>query len=83
MKRPCNSTLHYSIDELWKSAFRDKEKTIAVLLNRKARMETNIHDAVVETFLSDYEGTQNIKTPDGYAFPSESYSNAVICSIQS
>jgi superfamily II DNA or RNA helicase len=27
------------------------------------------HDAVLATFLSDYEGTQNLKIPKGFAFP--------------
>ena len=56
--------LDYSIDELWKSAFRDKENTIA------GKNGNKYHDTVVETFLSYYEGTQN-KVPEGYAFPSD------------
>jgi superfamily II DNA or RNA helicase len=60
--------LDYSTDELWKSAFRyGEEKTIAA-----AKTNGNkYHDTVVDTFLSDYKGTQNIKSklPDGYSFP--------------
>jgi superfamily II DNA or RNA helicase len=60
--------LDYSIDELWKSAFRDKENTI-LAVKREGKNGNKCHDIVLETFLTDYEGTQNIKIPDGYAFP--------------
>ena len=62
--------LDYSIDELWKSAFRDKENTIAGV-KKEGKNGNKYHDTVVETFLSDYEGTQSIKVPNGYAFPSD------------
>jgi N12 class adenine-specific DNA methylase len=61
--------LDYSIDELWKSAFRDKENTIAGV-KKEGKNGNKYHDTVVETFLSDYEGIQSIKVPNGYAFPS-------------
>ena len=60
--------LDYSIDELWKSAFRyGGEKTIAAV----KRNGNRYHDTVVDTFLSDYKETQAIKSklPDGYSFP--------------
>jgi hypothetical protein len=60
----------YSIDELWKSAFRDAENTI-LAVKHEGKNGNKYHDTVVETFLSDYEGTQNIKVPEGYAFPSD------------
>ena len=60
--------IDYSIDELWKSAFRDKENT-ALAVKREGKNANKYHDTVVDTFLSDYEGTQNIKIPKGYAFP--------------
>jgi N12 class adenine-specific DNA methylase len=60
--------IDYSIDELWKSAFRDKEKTV-IAVKREGKNCNKYHDAVAQTFLSDYEGTQNIKIPKGYAFP--------------
>ena len=60
--------LHYSIDKLWKKAFRDKEKTVAVV-KKEGKNGNKFHDAVMQTFLSDYERTQSIKAPDGYAFP--------------
>jgi hypothetical protein len=60
--------LHYSIGELWKAAFRNKESTILAVRNA-GRNGNKYHDTVVETFLTDYEGTQNIIIPQGYSFP--------------
>jgi hypothetical protein len=60
--------LDYSIDELWKSAFREKEKVV-LAVKQKGKNGNRYHDMVVETFLSDYEGTKGIKIPKGYAFP--------------
>ena len=58
----------YSIDELWKSAFKDKENAVFAA-KHEGKNGNKYHDRVVETFLSDYEGTQNIKIPQGFAFP--------------
>jgi superfamily II DNA or RNA helicase len=60
--------LDYSLEELWKAAFRDKEKTIIAVKN-EGKNGNKYHDTVVDTFLLDYEGTQTIQKPDGYAFP--------------
>jgi superfamily II DNA or RNA helicase len=60
--------LDYSTDELWKSAFRNRENTLAVV-RKEGKNGNKYHDVVVETFLSDYEGTQNIVIPNGYSFP--------------
>jgi superfamily II DNA or RNA helicase len=60
--------LDYSTDELWKSAFRNRENTLAVV-RKEGKNGNKYHDAVVETFLSDYQGTQNIVIPKGYSFP--------------
>jgi Type III restriction enzyme, res subunit/Phage-integrase repeat unit len=60
--------IDYSIDELWKSAFRDKENTVLAVKN-EGKNGNKYHDIVAESFLTDYEGTQNIKTPKGYSFP--------------
>jgi N12 class adenine-specific DNA methylase len=60
--------IDYSIDELWKSAFRDKENA-ALAVKQEGKNGNKYHDIVVETFLSDYEGTQSIVVPNGYAFP--------------
>ena len=60
--------LDYSIDELWKSAFRYGEKKSFAAVKKNGN---KYHDTVVETFLSDYNGTQAIKSklPYGYSFP--------------
>jgi hypothetical protein len=71
----------YSIDELWKSAFRDKENAV-LAIKREEKNGNKYHDIVAETFLSDYEGTQSIKIPPGYSFPCPNV-NAVVRSIQS
>lgn len=61
--------LDYSIDELWKCAFKSEQETV-----RKVKLEgmtgNKYHDTVVGTFLSDYEGSRSIKLPDTYSFPS-------------
>jgi hypothetical protein len=60
--------LSYSVNELWRCAFRDEEDTVD-----KIRIEgkngNKYHDTVVETFLYDYEGTRSIEVPQGYGFP--------------
>src|SRR5918995_5409735 len=59
--------LDYSINELWKSAFRyGGDKTVSAI----KRNGNKFHDTVVDTFLTDYAGTQVIKSklPDGYSF---------------
>ena len=58
----------YSIDELWKSAFRDKENVV-LAVRHEGKNGNKYHDTVVESFLADYEGTQNMELPKGYAFP--------------
>ena len=59
--------LSYSVEELWKAAFRDKDNTLGAL----EKNGNKYHDMVVDTFLSDFEGTQNIghQRPAGYSFP--------------
>jgi len=60
--------LDYSIDELWKSAFRYGEEKAITAAKRNGN---KYHDTVVETFLSDYKGTQDIKNQilENYSFP--------------
>jgi superfamily II DNA or RNA helicase len=60
--------LQYSINELWKTTFKDNRKTVLAVKN-EGKNGNKYHDTVIETFLSDYEGTQNIRTPFGYSFP--------------
>jgi hypothetical protein len=60
--------LDYSTDKLWKSAFRDRENTLAVV-RKEGKNGNKYHDNVVETFLFDYQGIQNMAIPKGYSFP--------------
>jgi superfamily II DNA or RNA helicase len=60
--------IDYSVDELWKAAFRDKENTI-LAVRREGKNGNKYHDTVIEKFLKDYQGTQNIVIPNGYSFP--------------
>jgi superfamily II DNA or RNA helicase len=60
--------LDYSIEELWKAAFRNEEKTVQTV-RREGNNGNKYHDAVVNTFLSDYDGAQNVTIPKGYTFP--------------
>jgi N12 class adenine-specific DNA methylase len=60
--------LDYSIDELWKAAFRDKDNTVSAV-KHEGKNGNKYHDAVVDIFLSDYVGTQRIILPKHYAFP--------------
>jgi superfamily II DNA or RNA helicase len=62
--------LNYSIDELWKTAFREENETL-LKVKQEGKNGNKYHDTVVETFLSDYEGTKNTKIPVGYKFPHE------------
>jgi superfamily II DNA or RNA helicase len=62
--------LDYSLDELWKTAFRQEKDTI-LKVRHEGKNGNKYHDTVVETFLSDYEGTKNTKIPQGYDFPYE------------
>jgi hypothetical protein len=59
--------VNYSINELCKSAFRD-EKNAADVKN-EGKNGNKYHDIVLETLRADYEGSQSIEIPKGYAFP--------------
>lgn len=57
----------YSVNELWKRAFIQHEEKPAVEKLRVERKNGNqYHDTVIETFLSDYEGTRALDLPRGY-----------------
>ena len=64
-----------SNDELWKVVFRDKSKAI-LAVKAEGKNGNKYHDTVVETFLSEYEGTQEIKIPGSNSFPSDSKNDA-------
>jgi superfamily II DNA or RNA helicase len=60
--------LDYSIDELWRHAFKNEDDTL-----RKVRLEgkngNKYHDTVLNNFLKDYQGSTKLKVPDDYSFP--------------
>ena len=57
----------YAINQLWKDAFLDPEKTIATLEN-ETKTDNKYRNLVVQTFLKDYRGTVNLKIPKNYRF---------------
>ena len=59
--------LTYSVDELWKSAFRDERSTVGKI-KLEGENGNKYHDTVVNTFLSDHERTKSIQLPYGYNF---------------
>ena len=58
--------LNYSIDELWKLAFQNEEKTVNEI-RFASRSGNKYTDAVIESFLTDYKGSKEIKPPAGYS----------------
>ena len=58
--------ISYSVEELWKAAFRDKDNTLGAL----EKNGNKYHDLVVDTFLSDFEvrKTSVIKDQQGIPF---------------
>ena len=57
----------YSINQLWKNAFLDEEKTINEL-EKVAKTDNKYKNLVVQTFLKDYHGAKNLKIPNNYVF---------------
>jgi superfamily II DNA or RNA helicase len=60
--------LDYSVDELWKCAFKNEYETV-----RKVKLAgkngNKYHDMVMDIFLEDYQGSTELKIPSGYLFP--------------
>jgi len=73
--------LDYSIDELWRHAFKNEDDTL-----RKVRLEgkngNKYHDTVLNNFLKDYQGSTKLKVPDDYSFPYPPGINATLCCLQ-
>ena len=57
----------YSLDELWKNAFRDEGNTVLATRNEK-KNGNRYHDQILESFLSDYESIRKIEIPNDYHF---------------
>jgi superfamily II DNA or RNA helicase len=60
--------VHYSLNELWKSAFRNEKETFEAV-KLEGKNGNKYHDLVIESFLLDYQKTRHVKTPEGYSFP--------------
>ncbi len=57
----------FKVNQLWKNAFIDEEKTVRTL-EEGGKTGNKFRDAVIEKFLKDYHATKNIKLPKGYSF---------------
>lgn len=57
----------YSINQLWKNAFIDAEKTISEL-EKAPKTDNKYRNLVVQTFLKDYHGVINLTIPKNYIF---------------
>jgi hypothetical protein len=60
--------VNYSVDELWKCAFKNEQETIQKVKSA-GKNGNKYHDIVVDIFSSDYEGSTKLKIPSGYSFP--------------
>jgi hypothetical protein len=60
--------LNYSIDELWKLAFKDESNTVSEV-RLVGKNGNKYHDTVVSTFLRDYDESRAVNLPSGYSFP--------------
>ncbi len=58
--------LRGSINDLWKRAFNEKEKT-AIAIKNKGKNGHKFHDTVIDIFLTEYENTQKLKIPKDYS----------------
>ncbi len=59
--------LTYSINQLWKDAFLDEQKTVSDL-EKIGKTGNKYKDLVVGTFLKDYNAAKNLKIPKNYIF---------------
>jgi superfamily II DNA or RNA helicase len=60
--------LKYSVDELWRCAFRDENETVSKV-KLAGKNGNKYHDTVVQTFLDGYEGSIKLELPPDYSFP--------------
>ena len=62
MKKQCNFFSESSVNDLWKRAFIEEVHTV-LAIQKEGKNGRKFHDAMVETFLSEYENTQKLKIP--------------------
>jgi hypothetical protein len=60
--------IDYSVDELWRCAFRNEHQTVNNL-EMAGKNGNKYHDTVIDTFLEDYEGSTKLEISSGYSFP--------------
>ena len=51
--------INYSVNEFWKSAFKNERETINKIMGQ-AKNGNRYHDTVLDTFISNYNGTKNL-----------------------
>jgi superfamily II DNA or RNA helicase len=63
--------LNYSINEIWKSTFRSlsSENSAIQRISLAQKNGNKYHDAVLDSFLSDYQACSKMVLPSGYSFP--------------
>ena len=59
--------VNYCINQLWKDAFLDEQKTITEL-EKQGKTGNKYRDLVAGTFLKDYHASKNLKLPKNYVF---------------
>ena len=61
--------LNYSVDELWKLAFEKRTRNCSRKLETAGKNGNKYHDTVVETFLTDYDGSRKLRFLKDTPFP--------------
>ena len=59
--------LSYCINQLWKNAFKEEQKTVSEL-EKQGKTGNKYRDLVIGTFLNDYNASKSLKLPKNYIF---------------
>ena len=59
--------LRGSVNDFWKRAFKEEEKTV-LSVQQEGKNGQKFHDSVLETFLSEYKNTKELKIPNDFSF---------------
>lgn len=57
--------LRGSVNDFWKRAFKEEEKTV-LSVQQEGKNGQKFHDSVLETFLSEYKNTKELKIPNDF-----------------
>jgi superfamily II DNA or RNA helicase len=60
--------LRGAVNDIWKRAFKDGGDQASEAVIKEGKNGQRFHDIVAETFLAEYQSTENIEIPNGYAF---------------